>query len=713
MSILQNRNNSGDELNKVINQVATLISEQRGALVGKESTSIAIGMESLQGAELDQAQLTFENISTQLDSIGVGELIRSQLGENGDAADVAMEAAVISLMAAGEPAQYHQSSMTPNKGPSSDAVLIDTNAVSIPSMESFTFDAFNNFNAMSVVISALTLAQSSFDELFFPTEVIGGGNSGSEISVSIPYAFNRTKRAANGSPWDFEKKSLVHAIEDHTLLESHATDIYPNAAAGSNNGAFLVDPLVVGNETLVLNGVDITTRPLLFATEVDLLSVSAHPGLIEADTQDETDALESNVGLGMMYIRVTNTAPATPIVGVFKADLAGVPGTLFTRPAEGNTNDLTVNYRGDINLNNNLVSISGVSIDALGIDGLLGGLVTDAWNIDLATIVTGFTNTERANIKVYANSIELSNAYLNGTEVAGTSAEYADLAAAITIELVGYIPKARRVNDNLRMKGIYIDNSETNKYYFPVAIGAPVNSAKPVNSQGGGATVEGLVRALRTRTSNLAVTTLLAAELQIQQMMTSGSPQTNASTIGALFVKPTYYNESLNVQTEITIRTSAGGSDDLRSLIVDKITLMADKMALESSYLSALENFVGADKEYEVIIGTDPRIAGLIMRSGDERTLGFKHTFQVQSSLDLRMRNKIYISFRRKNQSGLDPLSFGCHQTKPALVHEVANSSRGNAVVSEVSVQPIEQHNVLLPILSRLDIVALDAYLSQ
>jgi hypothetical protein len=555
------------------------------------------------------------------------------------------------------------------------------------------------------------LAQSNFDELFFPSEVVSAGESGVSVKLSIPYAFNRTKRAATGSAYQFEKKPLIHAIEDYKILEGESTTVYPNAAATAGNDGFLVAATDIANKTVVVNGVDVETRPIKFGTETDLLALSAVPGLIGNDQQDETDALDPNVSLGKVYVKVVSANGGSPVTGVFEYDLSGTQGAVFAPPAEGSGNKMILNFSGKLALNNSMRTVASVASDDFGINEALGVVAGDPWAIEFSVDCSGQVNHETGNIKVFNNGISITSAYANDAIVAKTSPEYAAMVADITsVELLGYLPKARRINANLRMKGIFIDNSESNSYYFPIQVGSPVASVRPVSSEGGGATVEGLVHALRIRSSNIAVTTLLAAKDRITQMQKSGAIQTNATTIGSHFVRPMVIERTLDVKQEIEIERSGDGYDDLRAFVIDEVTTIADKLALESGYLSALENFLAGDREYEVIIGTDPRIAGLLMRSGDERTFGGKHPFRIESSLDLRVRGKLYISFRRKNKRGVDPLSFGAHLTMPGLVHEVANSSRGGATVQEIQVQPRELHTVTLPVLGCLQIVNLDNY---
>jgi hypothetical protein len=561
------------------------------------------------------------------------------------------------------------------------------------------------------VVNALSLAQSNFDELFFPTEIISAGNSGAAVSLHVPYAYNRTKRANNGAGYALVKKPLVHALEDHTILESETTIIVPRADAAAGNDSFLVDPVLIANKVVVVNGQDIETRPLVFNKEIDLLGVSAHPAVVGADQQDETDALDQSMSLGKVYVKLTSDVGGTPVEGVFEFDVDGTQGALFAKPLEGSSgSDMVVNFNGQVVLNGNSRTISGADVATFDIFNKLGVVAGEQWSLGLQMELTGKANTELGNMKVFANGLSLGDAFANDAIVGKSSAEYTAVTTDVDVELVGFVPRARRVNANLRTKGIFIDNSQSNNYFYPISIGSPIAAVHPVSGQGGGASVDGLVQATRIRSSNAAVSTLLAAEQRIEQMAASGTIQSNATTIGAHFVRPSIVKRSIDVQDEIAIRRSAEGYEDLRGFIVDELTTIADKLALESGYLSALENFMAGDKEYEVIIGTDPRIAGLLMIAGEERTLGAKHPFRIESSLDKRMRGKIYVSFRRINKTGIDPLSFGAHLSMPALVHEVVNSSRGGATVSELQVQPRELHTVTLPILGVLSILNLDTY---
>ncbi len=716
MSIISKKSHASADVGSVVTEIANIYADHRGDLITKEMANQVISMESLAPVDLANVQLAFEAVKDKLERVGLRDLIIAQMGGVADehVISVAMESAAIALMAAGNPEKYHKSYNTIKTAGPSGTITVDTSVLGVdtgvPALESFTVNSFDKFAALSVVISALTLAQSNFDELFFPSEVVAAGESGVSVSVCIPYAYNRTKRAANGAPYQFQKKPLLHAIEDYKILEGESTTIYPRADAGAGNDSFLVAAAEIANKTVVVAGVDVETRPILFGKEVDLLAISAHPGLIGNDVQNETDALDPNISIGKVYVKVVYDPGTGPVTGIFEYNLDGAQGAMFVRPPEGAANALIVNYNGKLVLNNKMKTIGGVDANAFGFNTTLAVTPDDQWAIELSVELSGKANNSIGNIKMHANGIGLDNAFANDAVVAKSSPEFTALAAGLTVSLVGYMPKARRVNANLRMKGIFVDNGENNTYYFPIQIGSPIASVHPVSSEGNGATVEGLVHAVRIRSSNIAITTLLAARDMIKQMMASGTIFTNSTTIGTHFVRPSYLERTINVKTEIAIRRSGEGYDDLRSFIIDEIVTIADKLALESGYLSALENFIAGDREYEIIIGTDPRIHGLLMRSGDERTFGAKHAFRIESTLDLRCRGKIFISYRRKNRRGIDPLSFGAHLAMPGLVHEVANSALGGATVQEIQVQPRELHAVTLPILGEITVLELDNY---
>lgn len=715
MSKLRNKLGAHASVTESVSVVKNLFAERKNDLFTAESANKLMGLESLSSTEAAALGNTYEETVDNLRNGALGSLLSDHFQGNEARINMGLEAAAVTLIAAGDPEQYHQTFLNGRNGASASAVSVDTSVPGVDSgvigLESFAEQSFDKFVAESVLVNALSVGNNDFEEAFFPTEILEAGQSGVEVKVSIAYAYNRTKRASNGKAFEFEKRSLIHALEDHTLLEGGSTEIFPRGDLAANDD-FLVDAGVVANSTETVNGVEISTRPLKFGAEVDLLAVSAHPGLVGDQGQNETDMLDANIQLGTVYLKATVDDGTNTKDAVFAVDTSGIPGALFTRTAEGSTNDSSMNLKTSLSLNSTLTGVNGTAASGLGIESLLGLAAGDAWTLEVKTIISGTVNTEYGNMAVFANQVELGAAYdgqRHKLDASGT--EYKAVDAALTLELVGYMPKARRVNANLRQRGILIDNGESNTYYYPISIGSPLASVRPVSVQGGGTTVEGLSKALRTRSSNAAVSTLLKAEAQLSSMSNDGVMPVNTPMIGSMFVRPQFsHRPVLDVKDAVAINRSGEGYDDVRAMLVDAVTTMADKLALESGYLAALEQFTGAEREYEIIVGTDPRIAGFLMKSGDGRTFGEGRDYRIVSTLDSRMQGRIYVSFRRKTQTGIDPMSFGAHLYTPALVHEVANSYQGGATVQEVQVQPRELHTATLPILGRIDVQGLDEF---
>lgn len=711
------KRSESENIQDILTAVANVASERRGDLVSKDVAESLVGMESLDETTRSNLSVTFEHVNDALAQTGLLDMVKRHYHDpsNPEASqeviDVAMEAAAVTLMAAGSPDNWHENFIH-GKGPSASARVIDLDqsGAVMPSMESFTYDAFDKFIAHSVILNALSVGDNAFNEALFPTEVIEAGQSGAEVSISIPYVYNRTKRNVNGKPFEFVKTPLLNAIQDHTILEGDIIEVYPRGDAAANNDAYLVDAADVANKTIVVLGQDVVTRPLKFGVETDLLAVSNHPGLIGDNGQNETDVLDPNVSLGKVYVKVSVNDGAATNVGVFEVDTRGLPGALFTRPAEGSTSGLTMNFKGSIAINSAMTDISSTSAEALNVHSLLGSVVTDGWTMEVPVNITGSANSEYANIEVFVNSAKLGKAYVAQDEVAATSPEYTALEAGVTVELLGYMPKARRVNANLRQRGLLVDSGETNRFYFPVNLDSPIASVRPLKRNGGGADLEALIRTLNTRSSNKAVTTLMTVESQLKAAASEGTVNVMSTMLGSVFVTPTYLTRDIDAQNAVTINRSGEGYDDLRALVVDAVTTMADRLVLESGYLAALEHFTGADKDYELVIATDPRIKEYLMKSGDARTFGEGRKYRIVASHDNRMRDSLIMTFRRVGRRGVDPLSFGSHLFMPALVHEVPNSHQSGTTVNETQVQSRELHVACLPVMGRINVTNIDKF---
>ena len=95
--------------------------------------------------------------------------------------------------------------------------------------------------------------------------------------------------------------------------------------------------------------------------------------------------------------------------------------------------------------------------------------------------------------------------------------------------------------------------------------------------------------------------------------------------------------------------------------------------------------------------------AKYIQIQGDPRTLGINMEHAVYSTPDLRLVNKIYLSFSRPARTGVDLLSTAVHAWMPELV-TVGQVSRNGYTVKELQVQPRNLHVNNVPVAARIKV---------
>jgi len=685
-------------------------------IYGEDLAASVAGMQSLGNADFADVKATHDATTDILNVAGLQQLLVDEYGaDNKEAIRIGMEAASIQMMVSGG---MEMATNTPDDLPNLEkgTVVLAASDV-VPGLQAFQNQDLGEYRATAIVMAGLTAASGKADELFYPTKVVEAGAQGRSVSVRIPYVYKRTLKSTDGSPMEIAMTPLMGAMEDHTILEADILKLLPNAD-NTANSAYLVDPAVVPNETIVVDGIDVNTRPIVFGKKTDLISLSGHTGLLGSAAQSETDTMSTLVNLGHVWAKIststTDAAGATVVKSsIVKFRVDGTPGSTFTRPSEGKDTDLSMLYTESLMLGGEVTGIDGVTITTagLGIDGLIaaGG---KAWTIQLPVRISGSCNFETSNIIVDGTAIDLGKVFIGDTEVAQSSAEYTALKAAMTLELIGYRPLATRTNSTLRQTGTLIDMGTARNYFFEVRPGSPVATRKPSGPYvGGGANLDYMKKALRTRTSNSTVTNILAQEQAIIYAAANSAPVGGSTTIGGMYVRPTYLVDNIDAALNVVFQNSIAIVENLRSVMYNAMGVMADTMAISSGYITALGEFPQGEQEYDIIAICDPRLAPLFMRSGDERTLGANNNLIVASHLDKRMRGKVLFSFSRRKRAGdsqIDPLSWGARYVKPPIVHTAKGIVRNDAILDEIHVLPQEHHINVLPILGRINVTNLE-----
>jgi hypothetical protein len=248
-----------------------------------------------------------------------------------------------------------------------------------------------------------------------------------------------------------------------------------------------------------------------------------------------------------------------------------------------------------------------------------------------------------------------------------------------------------------------------------------------VNSDGGTDTTDlgALITATRIRTSNYAVTCLLQAAEVLSNYVDvrgqSGSYSTNnwpeVLGVGRFLVQPYFQYYTLDMAQAVDSVMTSDRIDDLQAAMVNRIRDFAYRAYQDSEYIAAALAMSGGavPPAPTVIIGTDPVLSRYLQITGDLRTLGNDFSARVVSSIDLRVRGKIFVTFGVFDgdiNAAPNPLHFGCMGWKPELTLTIPIARNGQ-VSKELTVQPSFLHIVNLPVLIVIEVLNLPDVLNK
>lgn len=693
--------NSVNSVQDAVASIDLALNAGNAALSNKNSVLSMISGESFE----QEHESSITAVQAAINTSGLKGILMSRCGtedENDPRVIAGLNAASMVLAGSGDPEAYFKATVaTSNVSQGADTVckhnVPGVEVLHSLSGESFEGAKYGDYLAISTVISALATSVNSFEETFFPTVILAPGKSGIDLKVKRAYAYSLSNRSGNGEAYKEQaaRKPLINALLDNTILQSLANQVIPFAETA--NDGVLVAAADVPDRAVTVSGQTFNTRPLVFGKTIDLLDVSAHPSLEGNGVQNQTDVLAQQVNLGKVYIKLVKGGDER----VVEFDVSRLPGSNFTNQSEGSITTQTINFGGIVQLNQDTQSVTSESMDVLDFRTSGGVAGADAYHTNIMLEISGSID-EMGNIRLFANGVKFDAFYNVEAEV--DAATLGTVSTDIALELVGFVPKAARTNANLRERGTIIDAGTPQVYRIPVYPGSPLTAISPIGKNGE-IELDGLANAKRIRNSNNAVLTLLDFESTISN--TTQLPQDN-TTVGSLLVNPTYVKSSIDLLTDLRIHSSKNGMDDLRIGLTNALSIMADQLAVESGYLSALEMETGSSENYEVILGTDPHLSNLIMTSGDARSMGSAKRFKISYSHDTDLSGRIYMSFRRTDKQGADALSFGVHAELPPLVYNAPINSQG-AHFANLQLIPRSTHAVTLPILARMDVTNLDS----
>jgi hypothetical protein len=562
------------------------------------------------------------------------------------------------------------------------------------------YDEKDNRNAVvfSIAYNMQAARQDEFGETFFPTLVVTPDNVGFGVTVNLMMVYDGIEHKVSGSFEDFKKKNIIRAAADPTVLRKEQTRVVPVVRAQS------VDKFVAAADiapaAIMLEGESVTTAPLAVGKKLNLLAVSQLDSLVAAGLMNQTDSLDPSISLQNVYVKFTDD--------ILKFNTISLPLSNFTYTTQNNYRTMALNFATtSVLINKNTKQADGSAL----VD--LAGVVTNDLIVRIELNLTGSINIETGECQVFGNAIAAHLVKNNtGADLDMTAAPALAVVTAINgSTIIGYDLQAYRTNANLRQRGQYIDVTKYTQLYN-VPLRSPINTIHPTNTDGttDASDVQALITATRFRTNNEAVTSLINASAILREYVdardvTGVGP--DVMGVGRFFVRPTYYEENVDMATAIDSIKSHERAKDIQAVLVNKVRDLAFRMHRDSEYKAAADALQGGMASVPtVIIGTDPVIARYLTVDGDLRTLGGQFDVRIVSTLDVRVQGKIFITFGVFDENrnvAPNPMNFGNMVWGPELVL-TANIARGNTYSKETIVQPRYLFVTHLPVLSLLTV---------
>ena len=703
MSRFHNSNKGKVGVAQIASQLASTIAEQGDGFISAGNVEGVIASVESIGAEAEARHgQSFTSISGDI----VSSLESIELTIDQDS--VGLEAATIIAMGLGDPAQYHEKAV--QQTVSAEGITVIGDADGVPAMEAFDQTKIGNYKAYSLAFNLEAAQQDEFGETLFPTIVLTPEHGGLDVTIEQTVVHREVRRAATGEVTDFNKRKVLDAVVDHTILESETTRIYPIVLDNGSNAKFFTDDAVVAKQTLSVDGVDITTAPLKPGVAVDLLALSSGSPLNNGQELTDEDSIDSNAGLDVIYVKISDAAATKESVIAIRVN--GLPRSSFFKSPEGKSDrEMSIQFSNEtVVLQSSHEDIAGVAAEALS---TLGNQ-----KVNISLQMSGTLDLETGELSLYNPAPAAKSLFAeDGQGISITAGAGKALIDNLSFEVVGYTLEAYHSNANLRHRGIL--GSYTGKVErYSIGFNAPVTAKAPVNEtdKRKATDLKTITAISRARNANDAVTKLFSRADMLKQYaeaVVGDMPVPEIEGAGRHLVSPYYAELEIDMEAVINSTKSHEKALDVADTLINAIRALAYPMAQDSNYQTALETITnGRETKPRLVIATDSVLQRHIMVSGDDRSASIGMDHKVVTSADKRMTNEIFLTFARENVAGeADPLSFGAHGWIPEMVSS-AQVSRAGSTANVTTVQSRNRHIGLLPVMARITVKNLDKVLS-
>lgn len=700
-------------LDALVQGIRTEVNRAGAAFASKALAGAAMSMESIDSTVAVELGQKVSDLSHALESIcSEHDALRGLTQTQKDAATVAgiiagdINGFLHAPIRQNVVAQENMSFVSPSGSDVFDARMK-------PALEAYDEKENKNAVVYSVAYNMQAARQDEFGEAFFPTVVVTPDQVGFTISIRLIQVYNEVRRQITGAVDKFEKKNIIQAVIDPTILRNDQTKIVPVFRDESKSN-FVAEALLPSRNVL-LEGETITTSALAVGKKFSLLAISQTDALLETGLQDTTDSIDTAVALEALYVKVPGATAADD--RVVKFNTLRLPTATFTYSVQGNYRLMTLNFTTESLL------INGATKDvANAAVSKFAPITAGNYSVRLGVQVSGSVNLELADTTAFASEVvvvRVSDA--DGNELPLGSGPGATIAALFDgVSVVGYELDARRTNLNRRMRGQLLDTTFYNQVYA-VPLRSPITIPRPLTlgDANDSSDLAALITATHIRTSNAAVEELLRVQDLLREFVNNADSVSETPEIlgvARFLVKPYFAEKTIDMATAIDSIKSHERAADIQAVLVNELRDLAYRMYRDSGYKAAADALAGGVAQVPtVVIGADPVIARYLTVAGDLRTLGDGFNVKIVSTLNKRMTGKIVMSFGEfgTGKEGVpNPMHFGNMAWKPEVTL-VLPLHRNGANSKELTVQPSFLHVTNLPVMAVINVEGISDVVSS
>lgn len=728
-------------IKKLVEQIGSTIERNHNSLMPADKAGVlTYALESYNdlGVNVDDVENTLEELKTDLAGAlekvdDASEQLSGEAGTDGEGVvdgegaealrehqnAVAVEAAAVLAMSHNSPRAYYrngyevpafESGVRVNDFISAGAngSIATLSNAALPAMESFDEKETEKWREHSYAINMIVAKQHEFAELFYRTYIVTPDQAGFQLSIRRNLVWEGWEgEGLGGEKQEIAKRNILQGLLDYTTLETNSTELIPVIQPGDNDDQF-IDPSVLAPQSVVQGKDTFDTNFLKFSENgegFNLLMLSQTPSRLKKGSPTFTDSLDSRIALKDLLISVTKNGTTE----LLSLDINRDQYAAYNATREYNFRQMQVKFHTAMGLGAETRTVADAE------SAILGPLFEAGYRVELDIKIDGEMNVETGNGDTSLRSLRIARVFdKDGKEIALTDARVSSLLEGVTVKGEGYSLEARLTNINQLERGLLID-SDVQKQGFMIPTLPPLVITKPamVEEDKVYPKLEALTTAYRIQMRNNAVTTLLNRADTLKSYLGVGVAHPIESNmglegVGQYYVRP-YFNEAtIDVFADLNNLSSSAKQTDIQGLIVSKINEMTYTADQQTGYTAALEAaFAGRSPKPHVAIGTDMRLPQYIQINGDDRTVGIGYDFTIARISDLRMKDKIVMTFILPNESEPHPLQHGVLGFIPEYLVDF-NMIRNQRIGREIRLTPRYRYFNFLPIMWVINVVNLE-----